>query len=312
MTKEEFKRPETWRELGLDVLITLVKSNKIDPWDIDLAFLADKFLEEVKLIDESFQLEEAAKVILLVSKILRIKAQNLDNFISPDNSNIEKEEFFSQDFIQEFFLDPVKEDDELDSLRTNPRLNQISSSFSSILKKNEEKNQKGDLLEDLLVELEKKALDSHQNPETLVTQKQDRSKAKRVKKVTIFDLVSIFQDGLKSNQFDFRLDKQEKSGSLNSETSDELDYLFDSEENDSKSIFEIAHEENLEQKIKDLGQLVLDSLKINESRSIQNLKTERIKELSELFLITVFLSHEGKVNLTQEDFYQDLKVTRIV
>ena len=81
----------TWKE----VLIELISSNKIDPWDIDITALADAFLHKVREIKKmDFALE--ANLILASSILLKYKSEylkflnyqaNLDQYL--DNASEE-------------------------------------------------------------------------------------------------------------------------------------------------------------------------------------------------------------------------------
>jgi len=62
----------TWREF----LMELVQSEKMDPWDIDLSQVADKYLERIRSL-ASLELRVPANVILASSILLRMKADAL-------------------------------------------------------------------------------------------------------------------------------------------------------------------------------------------------------------------------------------------
>lgn len=62
----------SWQE----IIYGLIKSEQLNPWDIDLAFLAQKYIERIKsLEEESFFL--SSKVLLAASILLRIKSEML-------------------------------------------------------------------------------------------------------------------------------------------------------------------------------------------------------------------------------------------
>jgi len=61
-----------WKEM----LIDLVETEKLDPWSIDIAFVADKFVERVKTL-QMLDLHVAANVVLASSILLRMKAETL-------------------------------------------------------------------------------------------------------------------------------------------------------------------------------------------------------------------------------------------
>ncbi len=82
MQKDEI----TWQT----ILYDLVKSGEIDPWDIDISILANKYLDTIRKMQES-NLFISGKVILASAILLKIKSEklitegigNLDNLMFP-------------------------------------------------------------------------------------------------------------------------------------------------------------------------------------------------------------------------------------
>lgn len=63
------------RELGWkDIIFDLINTEQLDPWDIDIAILADKFFERVQEYQE-MDFFVSSKVILAASLLLRIKSE---------------------------------------------------------------------------------------------------------------------------------------------------------------------------------------------------------------------------------------------
>lgn len=60
----------------LDIVLKLVASGELDPWNIDITILADKFLQEIKNMYIP-DLTYASKVILVASILLKMKAESL-------------------------------------------------------------------------------------------------------------------------------------------------------------------------------------------------------------------------------------------
>jgi len=89
MQKDEI----TWQTILLD----LVKTNELDPWDIDISILANKYLEVVKKLHEA-NLFISGKVLLASAILLKIKAEkliidgigSLDNLMFPQNDELEE------------------------------------------------------------------------------------------------------------------------------------------------------------------------------------------------------------------------------
>lgn len=56
------------------IIYDLINTEQLDPWDIDLSMLADKFLEKLKLLDEA-NFFISSKVLLAASFLLRLKSE---------------------------------------------------------------------------------------------------------------------------------------------------------------------------------------------------------------------------------------------
>ena len=63
----------TWK----DLLFNLVKKNKIDPWNVDLVEVVDKYIETVKSL-KVMDLRIPANIILAAAVLLRLKSEMLD------------------------------------------------------------------------------------------------------------------------------------------------------------------------------------------------------------------------------------------
>ena len=64
----------TWR----DLLIELVERNKLDPWNIDIVEIVDKYIDTVKGLRGALDLRIPANIILAAAILLRLKS----NFLS--------------------------------------------------------------------------------------------------------------------------------------------------------------------------------------------------------------------------------------
>ncbi len=72
----------TWQSIILD----LVKSEEVNPWDIDISLLAQKYLETVRKLKEA-NLFISGKVLLASAILLKIKSERLlsEDFLALDN-----------------------------------------------------------------------------------------------------------------------------------------------------------------------------------------------------------------------------------
>lgn len=69
-----FNREIGWQEIIYD----LINTEQLDPWDINISLLADKYLEKIKEIEET-DFFISSKVLLAASLLLRIKSEVLLN-----------------------------------------------------------------------------------------------------------------------------------------------------------------------------------------------------------------------------------------
>ena len=89
----------TWQTILLD----LIKTEKMDPWNIDISILTQKYIEIVKKLQE-INFSMSGKVILAASLLLKIKSDKLlvENIAAFDSLLNEPEELENpEDFIQE-------------------------------------------------------------------------------------------------------------------------------------------------------------------------------------------------------------------
>ena len=72
---EEFVKNATWREL----LLELVETNKLDPWDIDISKVVDGYIGIVKKM-KVLDLHIPANIIFAASILLRLKSDTLKTY----------------------------------------------------------------------------------------------------------------------------------------------------------------------------------------------------------------------------------------
>ncbi len=112
---------------GIEILYNMAKTGKIDPWNIDLVDLADKyFLEFAKL--KQVNLKHTARTILFLSVLLRIKSNILEG-IDIDNIFPQEQEEVYDDYEPDYEdEEPINRNnvisiDEVLQRRTSVRLN---------------------------------------------------------------------------------------------------------------------------------------------------------------------------------------------
>lgn len=115
---------------GIEILYNMAKAGKIDPWNINLVDLADKYLLEVAKL-KTVNLKHTGRTILFLSVLLKIKSNVLEGVdleeIFPDEQ--EQDEFYTDDFEPDYEdEEPVNRNnvisiDEVLQRRTSVRLN---------------------------------------------------------------------------------------------------------------------------------------------------------------------------------------------
>lgn len=68
---------EDFDERSIDILVSLAKSGEIDPWDIDIVDVTDRFLARVEEL-EKLDLRVSSRTLLFASMLLRMKSDALE------------------------------------------------------------------------------------------------------------------------------------------------------------------------------------------------------------------------------------------
>ncbi len=128
-----FKENEiTWKEM----LLNLVKTNQLDPWDVDIKVLTKEYFKLVKKLKEH-DLKVSGKVILAAAILLKIKSERLleediaffDNLMN-SVSEEEIEEFYNELEYENYNFEENLENDEKPELI--PRLPQLKKRRVSV------------------------------------------------------------------------------------------------------------------------------------------------------------------------------------
>ena len=128
-------KPE-WREF----LVDLIQTEQMDPWDVDLAKIADAYLLKVKEM-QSMDLRIPANVILASALLLRFKA----DAISFDDS--QEEEYAERQLVQEQLPDLVFKLNKPRSRRVT--LNELIEAVEQVMKQGKRKRSFHAVLEPL-------------------------------------------------------------------------------------------------------------------------------------------------------------------
>jgi segregation and condensation protein A len=141
---EQLVAQPTWREMLLD----LVVSEKLDPWNIDLVGIASKYLERVRKL-QKLDLRVPANLILAASILLRFKSDAL---------RFEEEE---QIVEQQTFIDEVQPPVEIPmlSMRTRiPRkrkvtLNELMGALEEVFEEQRKRQEKPVIKENMIINI---------------------------------------------------------------------------------------------------------------------------------------------------------------
>jgi len=79
---------EDFDERSIDILVSLAKNGEIDPWDIDIVDVTDRFLARVAEL-EKLDLRVSSRTLLFASMLLRMKSDALEES-EPEDVNEEE------------------------------------------------------------------------------------------------------------------------------------------------------------------------------------------------------------------------------
>ncbi len=152
----------TWQSLLLD----LIKSEQMDPWNIDISLLTNKYLETVKEMKEA-NFFISGKVLLACSLLLRIKSSKLINeeIYNFDSQLFKQEETYEE--LEELFDQapiPESEKPKLTIKTPMPRkrkvtLQDLMSALQKALEVEKRRNIKRELFDNIKVEIPNKKID---------------------------------------------------------------------------------------------------------------------------------------------------------
>ncbi len=112
---------------AIEIILDLVKMGKVDPWNIDIVDLYDKYIKRISELKME-NLRSVGKAILFSSTLLKIKSDILQG-ITIDDFEPQPEDFFDNDFDDDnmeqlhFSTNNVISFDEVLQRRTSVRLN---------------------------------------------------------------------------------------------------------------------------------------------------------------------------------------------
>ena len=248
--------------LGPELLVQMAEKKEIDPWDVDLVYVIDRFLSQLANKQDKQELKEAARIIFSVSVLLRIKSQNL--YVKPPaESSLESSAEVYDDLInfENVEFEEMKNSQQYAEMLTPKALDRVLS----------------------------------RNPKGL--------KEARKRRITLDDLLSLFAQAEQQTH----KEKKKKKKSLQDFVDEGEVVIREDEETD---IVDLAHDENLEQKIQMLSEYIFQRLELNKETSLTALKGV-LGGWADTFLSALFLSHAGKTEISQQVFYDEIWLRRI-
>jgi len=116
------------QEDAIEIILDLVKMGKVDPWNIDIVDLYDKYMERIKQMKQD-NLRSVGKALLFSSTLLKIKSDILQG-ISVNDFNPEPLDYFEDDSFDDSDYEQMQiptnniiSFDEVLQRRTSVRLN---------------------------------------------------------------------------------------------------------------------------------------------------------------------------------------------
>lgn len=248
---------------AIELLIELSQKGEIDPWDVQVIEVIDRFLSELGINDhnndlQTADLSQSGQVMLWASMLVLFKAETLEK-LSQQEENEEN-------------LQDLEEDLELEAIRRNFRNSDLDKHIKRRTSAPPPKTRKVTLGE-------------------LITQLQAMESELEEKKIS----------------HDLPLNKTKKGYTRKQAL---------------KTITELAHNENLTELAQQINEfLTTNLLKNNHDGNIeldklvsywQNHQQEKSKDKVGIFWALLLLSSQSKVELYQEEFYQDLDIKLII
>ncbi|MBT8507505.1 chromosome segregation protein ScpA [Methanomicrobiaceae archaeon CYW5] len=84
-------------EEPVEILVGMAESGEIDPWNIDIVEVTDRFLGELERMKE-LDLRISGRTLFFASTLLRMKSEYLEEVEVADEVEFEEESFFDDDF----------------------------------------------------------------------------------------------------------------------------------------------------------------------------------------------------------------------
>jgi segregation and condensation protein A len=228
----------------VEILVGLAERGEIDPWNINIIEVTDRFLSELERCRQ-LNLQVSGRTLFYAATLLRMKSEHLELASTTEESGGEDDdEFFGENF-------DVALENEIDY---QGRLGPIERLEQEIQRRLDRKNM-------------------------------------RKSPVTLFELIIELKN----------LEKEERRRRRISETGDDL-LIY------AEDVVGIAHDEGYQESAMTVLEECLDCISIEEEMTLAQICQKLGWGMPEVYIPLLFLAHEGRCSLRQEEFFGDVYV----
>jgi segregation and condensation protein A len=228
----------------VEILVGLAERGEIDPWNINIIEVTDRFLSELERCRQ-LNLQVSGRTLFYAATLLRMKSEHLElSSDSEESGGDEDDEFYGENFDAAL-------DTEIDY---QGRLGPIERLEQEIQRRLDRKNL-------------------------------------RKSPVTLFELIIELKN----------LEKEERRRRRISETGDDL-LIY------AEDVVGIAHDEGYQESAMTVLEECLDCISIEEEMTLVQICQKLGWGMPEVYIPLLFLAHEGRCSLRQEEFFGDVYV----
>ena len=228
----------------VEILVGLAERGEIDPWNINIIEVTDRFLSELERCRQ-LNLQVSGRTLFYAATLLRMKSELLELSSDSEESDGDgDDEFYGENF-------DVALDNEIDY---QGRLGPIERLEQEIQRRLDRKNM-------------------------------------RKSPVTLFELIIELKN----------LEKEERRRRRISETGDDL-LIY------AEDVVGIAHDEGYQESAMTVLEECLDCISIEEEMTLAQICQKLGWGMPEVYIPLLFLAHEGRCLLRQEEFFGDVYV----
>lgn len=228
----------------VEILVGLAERGEIDPWNINIIEVTDRFLSELERCRQ-LNLQVSGRTLFYAATLLRMKSEHLElSSDSEESGGDDDDEFYGENF-------DVALDNEIDY---QGRLGPIERLEQEIQRRLDRKNM-------------------------------------RKSPVTLFELIIELKN----------LEKEERRRRRISETGDDL-LIY------AEDVVGIAHDEGYQESAMTVLEECLDCISIEEEMTLAQICEKLGWGMPEVYIPLLFLAHEGRCSLRQEEFFGDVYV----